>query len=174
MLRHCCILLLGVIAIGCDLPFGHDQPRARERTARELAFEGEADAPIPCQTDADCPSLGCGPCTPGEVVPRERLRVECHVDPCIDGRSVCGPEHTCVVSPDTKKNLHVWYRACMELEAASSSICAHQWDATEITACAAAIAEAVHSRDDATCKAARAKYERSFTAEELTERYRKR
>jgi len=94
-MRRLCFLALMGTTIGCA--DGSPAPR------RASPFD--PGPPIPCQTDADCPALACGPCTPGEPFTRERATVDCKQDPCMDGGSVCGPQHVCVVRPGAKKRL---------------------------------------------------------------------
>ncbi|HEY0135938.1 MAG TPA: hypothetical protein VGB85_17755, partial [Nannocystis sp.] len=66
------------------------------------------DEGIACKVDADCPVLGCGPCTPGTPVTRRRLDgPACDVNPCEDAASVC-TNQVCVVHPGTHKDPAVW------------------------------------------------------------------
>jgi hypothetical protein len=44
---------------------------------------------VTCTTDADCPRLACGPCTAGEVVTREHMRIKCFRNPCPGEVSTC-------------------------------------------------------------------------------------
>jgi hypothetical protein len=61
-----------------------------------------SDAPIPCETDEDCPPIACGPCTPGEVLTNENSGFDCKMNPCVDGGAVCGANKVCVVRPGAK------------------------------------------------------------------------
>lgn len=54
------------------------------------------ESPISCTTDADCPSLACGPCTAGEKVTQMLTHVNCFRNPCPGQVAVCSAEHVCV------------------------------------------------------------------------------
>jgi hypothetical protein len=67
------------------------------------------DAGIPCKADGDCPSLPCGPCTPGAVITREALGgPQCTVNPCRHAEAACNGAHVCVVGPKAEKEPAVW------------------------------------------------------------------
>jgi hypothetical protein len=156
MLRLCSTILLGFTPVACDALLDRSEPASRERTPKGAAsFEGEPGDSIPCETDVDCPRSACGPCTPGQVFTRANFRVDCGMDPCAGAGSVCSEEHFCVVGPATRKNPHAWCRACVDLEAESKSMCAHEREAVEVTACETAIARVVEACDEAACEAAR-------------------
>lgn len=53
-------------------------------------------AELACRTDADCPSLACGPCRRGDVVTTSHVARGCVVNPCPDARATCR-NGTCVV-----------------------------------------------------------------------------
>jgi hypothetical protein len=122
------------------------------------------DGPIPCNSDEDCPTLACGPCGPGEVVMRHDVEIDCFQNPCDGDRSVCGPDHVCVVGPDTKRSPAVWCRGCYDLGAKVASICGDKADAEATAACENALAEAIESCDDDRCEAARRKQLRPVPA----------
>ncbi|MGH8173901.1 MAG: hypothetical protein ACREPX_12225 [Rhodanobacteraceae bacterium] len=66
---------------------------------------------VMCQTDADCPHLACGPCTPGTPITKEMTGgPDCAVNPCLDASSVCTAEHRCEIGPSTRKNPAIWKR----------------------------------------------------------------
>ncbi len=59
---------------------------------------------MPCKADADCPTLPCGPCTPGALVTKDARMVMCTRNPCKQPASVCNPEGRCVVGPKVEKD----------------------------------------------------------------------
>ena len=64
---------------------------------------------VSCKVDADCPSLPCGPCTPGTAITREALAgPQCAVNPCRHSEAVCSAQHVCVVGPRAEKEPSVW------------------------------------------------------------------
>lgn len=69
---------------------------------RKSSGSPPSDAPMPCQTDKDCPGLACGPCTPGKVVTEKNSSFDCKMNPCEVAGAVCSAEHICVVRPDAK------------------------------------------------------------------------
>ena len=110
--------------------------------------------PVPCQTDADCPPLACGPCTPGKVITRDRGAINCAINPCLDARAVCGPAGACVVNAEARKNPAVWCRKCWELEHDAPKLCDAKSPA-EKPACEQTLADAVAKCDDGACETAR-------------------
>ena len=65
--------------------------------------------PLACRTDADCPTPACGPCTPGAALTRERVfGMACAVNPCLNPRSVCGPQGRCMVGSGVTPNPRVF------------------------------------------------------------------
>ena len=90
------------VAFGAPATAGSDKPAATSKD--ESAGEGVA-----CRTDAECPHLACGPCTPGTPITKEMLGgPECAVNPCLDASAVCSAEHRCEIGPRTRKNPAVW------------------------------------------------------------------
>jgi len=76
--------------------------------ANDVAPATEA---VACRTDADCPHLACGPCTPGTPITNEMLGgPSCAVNPCLDASAVCSVKHRCEIGPRTRKNPAVWKR----------------------------------------------------------------
>jgi hypothetical protein len=68
-----------------------------------------AGAGISCKTDADCPVLACGPCTPGTVITKDMTQgPSCAVNPCLNAAATCNPQHVCVIHAQTAKNPAVW------------------------------------------------------------------
>lgn len=61
-----------------------------------------SDEPIPCQTDADCPGIACGPCSPGKIVTEREVKRDCKTNPCLDARLVCTEAKVCAVHADAK------------------------------------------------------------------------
>ncbi len=64
---------------------------------------------LSCKTDADCPTLACGPCTPGTLITKKLLNgPSCARNPCKDAAASCNPKGRCVVHAKTKKDPAVW------------------------------------------------------------------
>jgi hypothetical protein len=84
----------------------NDPPGA---TPSGTASGAGAGVAIACKADAECPSLPCGPCTPGAVITREALTgPQCTVNPCRHAEGACSPQHVCVVGPRAEKEPAVW------------------------------------------------------------------
>jgi hypothetical protein len=94
--------------------------------------------PFSCTKDADCPSLACGPCTPGELILDEG-RTECVVDPCLDAHAVCGPKKLCVVNAEARKNPQIWCPACFNMKFDEAKLCAKNKDDGGVAECSKAI-----------------------------------
>jgi hypothetical protein len=62
------------------------------------ASQPQADDPVACTTDADCPRLACGPCKADEVVTRHYTSIECFRNPCPTAKARCA-DHVCKVAP---------------------------------------------------------------------------
>ncbi|MGK3992752.1 hypothetical protein [Sorangium sp. So ce1024] len=68
-----------------------------------------AGGEISCTTDADCPVLPCGPCTPGTPITKELVAgPACAANPCRNASSTCDARRRCIVGPGTEKNPAVW------------------------------------------------------------------
>lgn len=89
VVRASVILLL----VGCD---------ADTKGGTKAKGKPISDEPIPCQSDADCPGMACGPCSPGKVVTEREVKVDCKTNPCIDARLVCTEAKVCAVHADAK------------------------------------------------------------------------
>jgi hypothetical protein len=117
---------------------------------------GNASEPIACKSDADCPRRPCGPCKPGQIVMREPGAVACTRNPCTNSRSVCNPQHLCVVHPDTKNIDDVHAEECLKLLRDKWGLLCKGKDGSALTACENTIDAATARDDNAACKAARA------------------
>jgi hypothetical protein len=157
--RYLLMLMAGLV--GCGGPSGcrstdsANDPGARPRTESSGAPSSSASTQsLPCKTDADCPPLACGPCTPGEVIKGDRVAVNCAINPCLDARAVCSPAGICVVNAEARKNPSVWCRTCWELEHDAPKLCGAKTAAAK-SACERTIRDAVAKCDDGVCEAAR-------------------
>ncbi|MFO0616169.1 MAG: hypothetical protein U0414_26485 [Polyangiaceae bacterium] len=56
-----------------------------------------APGAIACKSDADCPTLPCGPCVSGTPITRELASQECAVNPCKNAGATCDASRRCVV-----------------------------------------------------------------------------
>jgi hypothetical protein len=125
-------------------------------SASTQPFAPEPDEPIACKTDSDCPSLACGPCTPGEVIKKEREARECYVNPCLDAHAVCGPKRVCVVNAEARKNPLVFCPACFNLEFDKVKLCAKSKAEAE---CQRTVDETARACDQDKCAKARLDFE---------------
>jgi len=93
------------IAVAVVLSFGiHTAALASPRDAG-----ADPNAPVRCESDAECPHLACGPCDAGTPITHSMLGgPECAVNPCLDASAVCNDEHTCEIGPHTRRNPAVW------------------------------------------------------------------
>lgn len=85
---------VSLVILGCD--------SADTSTKTDPKATRAPDAPMPCETDKDCPPIACGPCTPGEVLTDENSAFDCKMNPCVGGGAVCGADKVCVVRPGAK------------------------------------------------------------------------
>ena len=115
------------------------------------AEEGRA---YPCKSDSDCPSLACGPCTPGEVITDQAMK-ECVANPCLDASAVCGPNGVCVVNAKARKNPEVWCRACFDLEFDKAKLCAKPTSDAGVAECQKTIDDTARTCDQEKCAKAR-------------------
>lgn len=113
MPRYRALALLGLLALGCvhvtcDSKSADD---AKSHGGTKPAAAGKSSGPpgtrepVPCESDADCPRLACGPCTPGRELTQWDIHIDCKMNPCDNGDSVCGPANVCVVSPGTSARI---------------------------------------------------------------------
>ena len=136
-------------------PLAKSPPRAEPRERSTGGPKSTTSAqPVPCQTDADCPPLACGPCTPGEIITTDGGAVSCTINPCLDARAVCGPAGACVVNAEARKNPAVWCRKCWELEHDAPKLCGAK-SPTGKSMCEQTLADAVAKCDDGACEATR-------------------
>ena len=116
------IVVITIALTACKTPGdgSADDPTVPQdpKPATEAPTQPPEDEPEPitCKIDADCPTRACGPCTPGEVVMQGQRAVSCAVNPCTNHRSVCSPEHVCVVHPDTKMVEDLKSEECQKLQ----------------------------------------------------------
>lgn len=93
----------GASATQSARPGGGGSARPTDSGApRASASAGEET--IPCKADSECPTLPCGPCTPGALVTKTDLTVMCTRNPCKGPASVCNPGGRCAVGPKVEKD----------------------------------------------------------------------
>jgi hypothetical protein len=108
-------IVLALLALGALACSDRSSPQGEPTRSGSSAVPPTASAPgsapssegIPCKSDADCPGLACGPCTPGTPIPAGP-RPSCFMNPCLHASSVCNAKHICVVGPHTEKDPAVW------------------------------------------------------------------
>ena len=107
--RLTCLLVAALLAalVGCDRLSATGSPDAGPSTAGERPLGAAMPEAYACASDADCPPLPCGPCTPGAVIDKGPAP-SCSQNPCLDARAVCGPGGVCVVNAEAKKSPAAW------------------------------------------------------------------
>ena len=107
-MRH--LLLVVVLVLGCaKRPDPQPEPRDAgpqpAPTSIPHPVPVRPQKPIPCSIDKECPTLPCGPCTPGLVITQELLfgMPECYKNPCKNVEPSCSPQKQCVVSARVAK-----------------------------------------------------------------------
>ena len=158
--RYLLMVIAGLVGCsggpnGCQSTDSANAPGAEPRKESSGAPSGSASNQLfPCKTDADCPPLACGPCTPGAVITREPTATNCAINPCLNARAVCSPTGQCVVNAEARKNPSVWCRTCWELEHDAPKLCGAKTAAAK-SACERTISDAVARCDNGVCEAAR-------------------
>jgi len=111
-LRRLVVSLVVHAAFGCGIALAAAPPKddgAAIAAATPTNKDESAAQGVACATDADCPHLACGPCTPGTPITKEMLGgPECAVNPCLEPSAVCSAEHRCEIGPRTRKNPALW------------------------------------------------------------------
>jgi hypothetical protein len=106
------VFVLGCVVAACDAKRSSAPPASSQpppSTSSPPTPSARPRGPVPCNADADCPHLACGPCTPGTPITYELLSgPECVVNPCNNPSATCNAQHICVVGAGTTKDPRVW------------------------------------------------------------------